>query len=123
PPSPPRYNDYGYFLDWQAEAPASTLMMLTDSLSSAQESANTLFKKHSPPAVQNAWLNFQYNVGNLYKQGRKMYKKHVAPFIKEYLSLDVDPKAAEKQKRADAKAFGKGKKKKKNDFRDDEEEE
>ena len=114
-----KYQDYGYFLGWEKDEAPSTLAWAK--LDDTYKAINKKFKKHAPAPVRTAASNAYFNINKLVKQGRKIWKKHLAP----HLGVP-SPEEAEKQKRKDRAASGKGGKKKrggKHKFRDEEDDE
>jgi len=102
-----KYNDYGYFLNWeQDEAPMHLAM---DKLWETRDVLQNQFDRHAPALVKTGARNMRHNVGFLYKKGYALWKKQVWPVLQPYLGVP-DAKAARMQKLKDAKDANKRKK-------------
>mmetsp|Transcript_27216 Transcript_27216/g.41397 ORF Transcript_27216/g.41397 Transcript_27216/m.41397 type:complete len:330 (+) Transcript_27216:166-1155(+) len=121
-----KYQDYGYFLEWEQDEAPMTLAF--EQLAETRDYLGTQFQTYAPQPVKTAVRNVQYNVGKLKKKGRKIFKKKVWPLLEPIFGV---PEGAAAQKRKDAKAArdrknkasGTGRRRKNTEFRDDVEDE
>jgi hypothetical protein len=116
-----KYQDYGYFLDWQQDEAPMTIAF--EKLAETRDYLGNQFHQHAPQFLKTAVRNVRYNVGGLYKKFRKVWKKTIWPYLEPIVGV---PKGAEAQKRKDAKLARDrtGKRRRKNaDYRDDIEDE
>jgi len=113
-----RYQDYGYFSNWeQDEAPMKLAM---EKFSDTYDSLGTMWMKHAPQFVKSRARNARYNFKYIYKKGYKLWKKRVWPVLEPYFGVP-DGSAAQKKKDSKKGQAGKKKRSKKNDYRDDDE--
>ena len=119
-----KYGDYGYFLGWeQDEAPMTVAL---EHVAATKEYLGVQFNRYAPQFLKTAVRNVRYNLGFLYKKGRKVWKKHVWPILEPVFGV---PKGTAAQKRKDREEARKRKPKpsqtrrKNTEFRDDFEEE
>jgi len=118
-----KYQDYGYFLGWEEdEAPTR---MVQDYLSDVYKIWIKQWNRYAPQVAKTAARNARYNFTNLYKTGRKLWKKQIWPLLEPVFGV---PDGADKQKRQDAAEARKrrassrpssGGRRKNTDFRDD----
>ena len=120
-----KYQDYGYFIDWERDEAPMTLAF--EQLEETRTYMVGEFNRHSPQFLKTAVRNIQYNVGGLVKKGKKVWKKTVWPIIEPVFGV---PKGGAAQKRKDAqkarsnKAGPSGGRRRRNkDYRDDIEDE
>jgi len=116
-----KYQDYGYFINWENDEAPST--MAWQKGVDTYNVINKYYRENAPDAVKKITSNIYINGNMAYKKGRKIWRKYLAP----YLSLNPDPAAVEKQKKKDRESTrgggGAKKKRKKGNhaFRDEEE--
>jgi hypothetical protein len=92
-----KYQDYGYFLEWEAdEAPMQFAM---EHLQETREYMFQQWQLYAPQPLKTATRNIKYNVGTLYKKGAKVWKKKLWPMLEPIFGV---PKGASAQKRKDA---------------------
>lgn len=122
-----KYQDYGYFIDWEQDEAPMTLAL--EQIAETRAYLVGEFNRYAPQPVKTAVRNIQYNVGTLVKKGRKMWKKKVWPYLEPVFGV---PKGSAAQKRKDAKeardrkaqASGSDRRRRKNtEYRDDIEDE
>lgn len=113
-----KYQDYGYFLNWEQDEAPMTLAF--DQLKVTFEKGQEQFDRHAPEIVKTGARNVRHNLTFLYKRVRSVWKKKVWPVLQPYIGVP-DAKTARQQKRADAEAAAnaKGRRKKNTDYRDD----
>ena len=93
-----KYQDYGYFLNWeQDEAP------LTLAIEQLHETYHTwitsYWNVYAPTQVKTVARNIRYNLTSLAKKFKKVWKRTIWPYLEPIFGV---PKGAEKQKRQDA---------------------
>mmetsp|Transcript_10184 Transcript_10184/g.22435 ORF Transcript_10184/g.22435 Transcript_10184/m.22435 type:complete len:318 (-) Transcript_10184:167-1120(-) len=105
-----KYQDYGYFMGWEEdEAPARLVKDQFNDMYSVW--IQDYWNKYAPLEVRSRVRNVKYNLLSVYKQGKKIWKKHVWPLLEPLLGVP-DEKTAEKQKRKDAKRASEAQQKK-----------
>jgi hypothetical protein len=118
-----KYQDYGYFLEWEQDEAAMTLAF--EKLYETRDYIHTQFNTYAPQPIKTAARNIQYNLGTLYKKFRKAWTKQIWPSLEPYLGV---PKGTAAQKRKDAQELKKRraaasgsstKRRKSKEFRDD----
>eukprot|EP00978_Attheya_sp_CCMP212_P007786 scaffold18138_cov64-Attheya_sp.AAC.2 len=120
-----KYQDYGYFLNWEQDEAPMTLAF--DKLYDTRDLLQEQFNQHAPQFLKTGARNANHNVGMVYKQARKIWIKKIWPHVQPLIGVP-DEKTARAQKRKDAAAARDGRKKdpnvkrKNKDFRDDEDE-
>mmetsp|Transcript_26522 Transcript_26522/g.48107 ORF Transcript_26522/g.48107 Transcript_26522/m.48107 type:complete len:317 (-) Transcript_26522:312-1262(-) len=120
-----KYQDYGYFLNWEQDEAPMTLAF--DKLYDTRDLVQEQFNQHAPQFLKTGARNANHNVGMVYKQARKIWIKKIWPHVQPLIGVP-DEKTARAQKRKDAAAARDGRKKdpnvkrKNKDFRDDEDE-
>lgn len=92
-----KYQDYGYFLDWEKDEAPMTLAF--EQLHETRMYLLGQWNHYAPQPLKTAARNVQYNVGTLVKKGRKIWKKVVWPYLEPIFGV---PKGAAAQKRKDA---------------------
>jgi len=106
-----KYQDYGYFLQWeQDEAPSA---LVKEKLGIYYKVLNKKWHKHAPSVLKTAARNMYYNISYLQRKGRVIWKKHIWPVLEPVFGV---PKGSAEQKKKDARA---GKKKGRHAFRDE----
>lgn len=113
-----RYQDYGYFKDWeQDEAPMKLAM---EKLEDTYVELGKVWMQYAPSIVQTGARNARNNFKVLHRKGKKIWKKQVWPVLEPIFGV---PEGSDAQKRKDARESrgGKTTRKKKKDYRDDEE--
>jgi hypothetical protein len=112
-----KYGDYGYFINWdQDEAP---MQLAKEKLEMTRVTAEAAFQKHAPQVVKTGVRNMKYNLGFMYKKGKRLWKKHAWPVLEPFFGV---PKGGAAQKRKDAQQARSRKPGRKTDsFRDDDE--
>jgi hypothetical protein len=122
-----KYQDYGYFLEWeQDEAPLALAMEQLQETYAVW--IHSYWNVYAPQPVKTAARNIRYNLTYLHKKFHKVWKKTIWPMLEPIFGV---PKGTAAQKRQDAaearkrkRATGGSKTKRKNqDFRDDVDEE
>jgi len=112
-----RYQDYGYFKDWeQDEAPMKLAM---EKFEDTYEYLGKQWMKHAPSVIKTGARNARQNFKLLYRKGHKIWKKNVWPTLEPFFGVPQGG-AAQKRKDKEAARARKGHSKK-NNFRDDEE--
>ena len=121
-----KYQDYGYFMGWEEDEAPSRIVQ-----EQFQEWYSIWIQKywnvHAPVWLRTRVRNIKYNLNGLYKQGRKLWRKYVWPYLLEPLFGVPDEKTAARQKRQDAKraqeqqraSSSSSRRRKNTDFRDD----
>ena len=112
-----KYQDYGYFLNWEQDEAPMTLAF--EKLDETKQFIQKKFNRHAPQGVKNVARNVNYNLGTLYRKGRVVWKKKVWPMLEPIFGVP-DGAAAQKRKDKEAAMNKKGRRKKNTDFRDDE---
>jgi hypothetical protein len=112
-----KYQDYGYFLNWEKDEAPMTLAF--EQLDETKKYFQKQFNKHAPQGVKNAARNINFNLSTIYRKARVQWKKNVWPMLEPIFGV---PDGAAAQKRQDAQAAKnkKGRRKKNTDFHDDE---
>mmetsp|Transcript_26404 Transcript_26404/g.49074 ORF Transcript_26404/g.49074 Transcript_26404/m.49074 type:complete len:311 (-) Transcript_26404:61-993(-) len=114
-----KYNDYGYFLNWEEDEAPMTLAF--DQLRDTGDKIQEQWNKYAPQFAKTGARNMKHNFTFLYKKVRAVWKKKVWPVIEPYFGVP-DAKAARAQKRKDAQAANAakpGRRKKNTEYRDD----
>lgn len=92
-----KYQDYGYFLGWEDdEAP---VRLLTDYLSDGYSIWIKIWNQNAPQFAKTAARNARYNLTNVWKKGRSVWKSKVWPALEPIFGV---PSGGEQQKRKDA---------------------
>ena len=112
-----KYQDYGYFLNWEQDEAPMTLAF--EKLDETKKSFQKTFNKHAPQGAKNAVRNISFNVSKIYRKGRVMWKKRVWPMLEPFFGVP-DGGAAQKRKDGETAKNKKGRRRKNTDFRDDE---
>jgi len=108
-----KYQDYGYFLNWQQdEAPA---VLVKEKLEIYYKAVNKKWHKHAPTHMKTAARNMYYNFSYLKRKSRIAWKKHIWPVLEPIFGV---PKGAAEQKKKDARG-GNKKKGRRHEFRDE----
>lgn len=112
-----KYQDYGYFLNWEQDEAPMTLAF--EKLDDTKKFVQKEFQKRAPQSIKTATRNISFNLGQLYKKGRKVWKKTLWPILEPVFGV---PKGAKEQKRKDRAEANKrkGRRKTNADYRDDE---
>lgn len=117
-----KYNDYGYFVNWeQDEAP---MYLAMDKLYETRDEIQKQFDRHAPAIVKTGARNMRSNLTQVYKKSYKVWKKQIWPVLEPYFGVP-DAKAAKQQKLKDKKEANKrkgaatGTRRKSAEFRDD----
>ncbi|GMH98029.1 hypothetical protein TrST_g14295 [Triparma strigata] len=113
-----KYSDYGYFVGWEEDEAASKLAW--EKFGEYQKEFSKAYRKKAPKQLVQASDNFYYNVGGIVKKAKVTWRKQIWPVLKPIIWV-ADEKEAKRQKKADAKKYGK-KKKGSAAFRDEEDE-
>ncbi|GMH79630.1 hypothetical protein TL16_g08207 [Triparma laevis f. inornata] len=113
-----KYSDYGYFVGWEEDEAASKLAWAK--IEEYQKDLSKTYRKNAPKQLVQASDNFYYNIGGITKKVKVIWKKQIWPVLKPIVWV-ADEKEAKRQKKADAKKYGK-KKKGSAAFRDEEDE-
>jgi hypothetical protein len=93
-----KYQDYGYFLDWENDD--APLALALDQLREAYSTwIHSYWNVYAPQPLKTAARNMRYNLAGLHKKFRKVWRKHLWPILEPVLGV---PKGGEKQKRKDA---------------------
>lgn len=111
-----KYNDYGYFIDWENDEAPMTLAM--DKIYETRDYLGKQFNRYAPQKVKIATRNIKYNLSTLHKKGKKVWKKHVWPVLEPVFGVPDGAAAQKRQDRADAKDK-RGRRKKNTEHRDD----
>lgn len=114
-----KYSDYGYFVGWEEDEAASKLAWAK--IEEYQKDLSKTYRKNAPKQLVQASDNFYYNIGGITKKVKVIWKKQIWPVLKPIVWV-ADEKEAKRQKKVDAKKYGK-KKKGSAAFRDEEDEE
>mmetsp|Transcript_9943 Transcript_9943/g.15285 ORF Transcript_9943/g.15285 Transcript_9943/m.15285 type:complete len:322 (+) Transcript_9943:147-1112(+) len=119
-----KYQDYGYFLEWENDEAPMTLAF--EQLAETRDYLGNQFQTYAPQPVKTAVRNVRYNLGTLQKKFRKVWKKTLWPLLEPIFGVP-DGGAAQKRKDAkearDRKNKASGSRRRKNtEFRDDVEE-
>merc|ERR1712238_235821 len=105
-----KYQDYGYFLGWEAdEAPLALAMEQLQDVYTLW--INSYWNVYAPQTLKTAARNVRYNLTFLQKKFRRAWKKQIWPHLEPFFGV---PKGAGKQKREDAAEARKRKEKVKN---------
>ncbi len=112
-----KYQDYGYFLNWEQDEAPMTLAF--EKLDETKKYVQKQFNKHAPQGVKNAVRNISFNLGKLYRKGKVIWRKTVWPVLEPIFGVP-DGGAAQKRKDAAEAKNKKGRRKKNTDYRDDE---
>ncbi len=112
-----KYQDYGYFLNWEKDEAPMTLAF--EMLNETKEKVQKEFNKRAPQQVKTAVRNISYNLGTLYKKGRVVWKKTVWPIIEPIFGVPDGAKEQKRKDRAEAQKR-KGRRKANAEYRDDE---
>eukprot|EP00586_Coscinodiscus_wailesii_P013006 CAMPEP_0172497716 /NCGR_PEP_ID=MMETSP1066-20121228/104122_1 /TAXON_ID=671091 /ORGANISM="Coscinodiscus wailesii, Strain CCMP2513" /LENGTH=296 /DNA_ID=CAMNT_0013270647 /DNA_START=132 /DNA_END=1022 /DNA_ORIENTATION=+ len=115
-----KYQDYGYFLNWEDdEAPYK---LAKEKLELTAKFLGKKWQRYAPLPLQTGARNMKHNFGYLYRKGRVIWKKKVWPALEPYLGV---PDGGKAQKRKDAQEARNRKNKKGKrsnlEFRDDDE--
>lgn len=120
-----KYQDYGYFLNWEQDEAPMTLAF--DKLYDTRDLLQEQFNQRAPQFLKTGARNANHNIAMVYKQARKIWLKKIWPHVQPLIGVP-DEKTARAQKRKDAAAARDGRRKdpnvkrKNKDFRDDEDE-
>ena len=117
-----KYQDYGYFLNWEEDEAPMTL-----AIEQLHETYHTwitsYWNVYAPTQVKTVARNIRYNLTFLAKKFKKVWKRTVWPVLEPFFGV---PKGAAKQKREDAanararqRATGGATKSKRAQYRDD----
>jgi len=112
-----KYQDYGYFLNWEKDEAPMTLAF--EKLDETKKTIQKKFNKHAPQGAKNASRNISYNFSKLYRKGRVVWKKQVWPLLEPFFGVP-DGAAAQKRKDKETNLNKKGRRRKNTDFHDDE---
>jgi hypothetical protein len=79
-----KYQDYGYFLNWEDDE--GSLLSIKGIRSTSQETYETVWlaqywNVYAPQSVRNAARNAKFNLTKLMKQGRKLWRKQIWPLL------------------------------------------
>merc|ERR1712032_663358 len=110
-----KYQDYGYFIGWEADEAPSVLVK--EGMTQVFKKVNKRWNLHAPQVLKTAARNMYYNFSALSRKGKKLWKKTIWPVLEPFFGV---PKGSAAQKRKDARDARK-KKKRPNDFRDEDE--
>jgi hypothetical protein len=113
-----KYQDYGYFLNWEQDEAPMTLAF--EQLDETKKLIQKKFNKYAPQGAKNTARNISFNLNKVYRKGRIIWRKQVWPVIEPIFGVP-DGGAAQKRKDREAAQNSKGRRKKNKDFRDDEE--
>ena len=114
-----KYQDYGYFLNWEKDEAPMTLAF--DKLTATRDFVQEKFDRHAPQIAKTAARNMKHNLTFLYKKVRKVFKAQIWPHLEPFFGVP-DEKAARAQKRKDAQAASAnkpGRRKANTQYRDD----
>ena len=111
-----KYQDYGYFLNWEEDEAPMTLAF--EKLDETKVMIQKEFNKRAPQQVKTAVRNISYNLGTLYKKGRVIWKKKVWPFLEPVFGVPDGAKEQKRKDRAEAQKR-KGRRKTNDEYRDD----
>lgn len=114
-----KYNDYGYFLNWEQDEAPMTLAF--DQLRDTGDKIQEQWNKHAPQFAKTGARNMKHNFTFVYKKVKVVWKKKVWPVLEPYFGVP-DAKEARAQKRKDAQAASSarpGRRKKNTEYRDD----
>lgn len=112
-----KYQDYGYFLNWEEDEAPMTLAF--EKLDETKIMIQKEFNKRAPQQVKTAVRNISFNLGKLYKKGRVIWKKQVWPILEPVLGVPDGAKEQKRKDRAEAQKR-KGRRKANDEYRDDE---
>ena len=96
-----KYQDYGYFLNWEKDEAPMTLAL--EKLEATRDLVQEKFDRHAPQIAKTAARNMRHNLTFLYKKLRTVFKKQIWPHLEPLFGVP-DEKAARAQKRKDAQA-------------------
>lgn len=120
-----KYQDYGYFLEWEQDEAPMTLAF--EQIAETREYMHAQFNIYAPQPIKTATRNIQYNVGKLVKKFKRAWKKTLWPMLEPLFGV---PKGGSAQKRKDAQearqrraGSSKGTRRKNTEYRDDNEDE
>lgn len=113
-----KYQDYGYFLNWEQDEAPSKLAF--EKLNETKEAIQKEFNKRAPQSIKTAARNVNYNVSKIYRKGRVVWKKKVWPVLEPIFGVPDGAKAQKKKDREEANRR-KGRRKRNDEYRDDEE--
>jgi len=124
-----KYQDYGYFLEWEKDEAPMTLAL--QQVAETRAYLGEQFMTYAPQPIKTAIRNMQFNIGKLVRKFKRAWKKSIWPMLEPYFGA---PGSAKAQKRKDAKEFrdrkassssssGTGRRRKNTEFRDDVEDE
>jgi hypothetical protein len=111
-----KYQDYGYFLNWEQDEAPMTLAF--EKLYDTRDFAFKQYDLHAPPVVKKYGRNVAYNLNTLRRKGRVIWKKTLWPILEPFFGVPDGGAAQKRQDRADAKDRG-GRRKKNTEYRED----
>eukprot|EP00558_Chaetoceros_sp_UNC1202_P001403 CAMPEP_0197258400 /NCGR_PEP_ID=MMETSP1429-20130617/81930_1 /TAXON_ID=49237 /ORGANISM="Chaetoceros sp., Strain UNC1202" /LENGTH=269 /DNA_ID=CAMNT_0042722497 /DNA_START=18 /DNA_END=827 /DNA_ORIENTATION=+ len=112
-----KYQDYGYFLNWEKDEAPMTLAF--EKLSETKQFMQKKFNKYAPQQLKTAARNISYNLGTVHKKGRVVWKKTVWPVLEPIFGVPDGAAAQKRKDRAESKNK-KGRRKKNAEYRDEE---
>jgi len=115
-----KYNDYGYFLQWQEDEAPSKLAKakLWETHSVITKYIDVQFQSYAPPWLKSRVRNVRYNLKKLWKKGRKVWRNTLWPLLEPIFGV---PKGGASQKRKDSNDHKKSRGRGKYAFRDEDE--
>lgn len=112
-----KYQDYGYFYDWEEDE--SPYKLAKEQLELTAEYMGKQFQIYAPAPIKTGVRNMRYNIGTLFKKGKKIWKAKIWPALEPIFGV---PDGAAAQKKKDAAKARKGKKGRRNaEYRDEDE--
>jgi len=113
-----KYQDYGYFIDWEKDEAPMTLAF--EKLDETKKFVQGEFNKRAPQSIKTAARNINYNLSKLYRKGRVLWRKKIWPMLEPIFGVPDGAAAQKRKDRAEAQKKN-GRKKGKDQYRDDEE--
>lgn len=111
-----KYQDYGYFLNWEQDEAPMTLAF--EKLYDTRDFVFKQYDMHAPPVVKKYGRNVSYNLNTLYRKGRVVWKKTLWPILEPVFGVPDGGAAQKRKDQMDSKNRG-GRRKKNTDYRDD----
>jgi len=116
-----KYNDYGYFLEWEQDEAPMTLAF--DKLKETQAFLQKKFDTYAPVALKNAARNAKFNISKIYRKGKIVWRKKIWPLLEPIFGVPDGGAAQKRKDKMDAmNKKTQGRRKKNTDYRDEEEE-
>jgi hypothetical protein len=111
-----KYQDYGYFLNWEKDEAPMTLAL--EKLTETKKYLQTQFNKHAPQKLKIAARNANYNFGKTYRKLKILWRKQIWPHLEPFFGVP-DGAAAQKRKDRASAQSRKGRRKKNTDYDDE----